>query len=568
MRERAIVCAAVLVIIFLLSGGLSAAIAEPPSEYTVQIDRVAQIDGWGLVTVNDTVTVRNTSAGSLMSVPIGLPRNLTTGLKYLAARDDQDRLLTIERDLDASGETYWFKVNFARTLSYNETYRFTVTSLFTNALVWEGGGYQYRFVATPILQVNGASENMTIIAGAESKFSIPRGLNLTETSEGGRVHLRGQFGPIEPYATMPIVLNMTSSAQFKVRVPHVSRVIQFDQDGTIRISDTYDFENLASSISSIQLTLPQNSSDVMAYDLIGRLWDSPQEGPDVSVAPRYSGGIEQNRTFTFTLKYRIDSQTYVRQIHWWGANSFKLPLLSNVKHWVVDKVETTVTVPAGFDVQGVSPAPSSTSGSLFYRNLQFEVTDVTPYTDLGLDLEYNYAPFWSGSLLMVWTAIIELVAVASVLVARTRKPPALKIPVPSEKLRQFVELYDGRTALRLELDRMGEDLSRGALNKHEYRRRRKAIELRTGELDRALQPLKQDLKAAHPRYGEMILRMEKAEAEIEANRLGEEHFKAQYRAGKISKEAYDKALEDLSRRIDKAREVIETSLVTLREEAR
>jgi hypothetical protein len=62
--------------------------------------------------------------------------------------------------------------------------------------------------------------------------------------------------------------------------------------------------------------------------------------------------------------------------------------------------------------------------------------------------------------------------------------------------------------------------------------------------------------------------MEKAEGEIDANRLGEEHFKTQYRSGKISKEAYDRAIEDLYRRIEKAREVIDTSLVTLREEAR
>jgi predicted nucleic acid-binding Zn-ribbon protein len=88
------------------------------------------------------------------------------------------------------------------------------------------------------------------------------------------------------------------------------------------------------------------------------------------------------------------------------------------------------------------------------------------------------------------------------------------------------------------------------------------------KVDRALQPLKEDLKASHPRYTEMITRMEKAEAEIDANRLGEEHFKTQYRSGKMSKEAYERALDDLNKRIDRAREVIETSLVTLREEAR
>lgn len=568
MRERTIVCATALVIMFILSAGLSAGVAEPAPQYSVKVNRVAQIGGWGLVTVNDTFTIWNNSTDVLGNVPIGLPRSFTSGLKYLAARDDQNRALTIERDLDSSSETYWFKVNFAKALARNENYTFTVTSLFTNVLVQAPAGFQYRFVTTPVLQVKGTSENMTIIAGAQSKFSIPQGLNLTETLDGTYARLSGYFAPMEAYTTEPIVLNMTSVAQFIVRVPHLSREIRFGEDGTIRVSDTYDFENLAGSISTIQLTLPENSSDVMAYDLIGSLWDTPQEGPDISVGPRYSGGIESNRTFTFTIKYQIDPRTYVKQTEWWGANSCKFDLFSNLKYWVADELETTVIVPDGFAVKNAFPSPSSTSGSLFYRSLKYEVTDVTPYTDLGLSIEYSYTPFWSGSLLLVWLCILELVVVASVVVARMRKPAALKIPVPTDKLKQFVELYDGRTALRLELDRMAEDLARGALSKHEYRRRRRGIELRMGELDRALQPLKQDLKAFHPRYAETILRMERAEAEIEANRLSEEHFRTQYRAGKISKEAYERALQDLSRRVDKAREIIETSSVTLREEAR
>jgi len=568
MREKVIAGTAALMIIILLSIGLPAVTGEPAPEYTVEVNRVAEIGGWGLVTVNDTLTVRNNSTPPLGDIPIGLPRDLTKGLRYLAANDDQNRLLTVERDLDSTSETYWFKVNFPRTLAYNETYRFTVTSVFTNVLVPAAGGFEYRFVTTPVLRVKGASENMTIIAGAESKFTIPQEFNFTETSEGGRMHLRGYFASIEPYATKSIVLNMTSTTQFIVRVPHVSREIRFGEGGTIRVSDTYDFENLAGSISTIQITLPQNSSDVMAYDLVGPLWDTPQQGPDISVGPRYPGGIATNRTFTFTLKYQLDPKTYVKQVQWWGASSCKFDLLSNLKYWVIDDLETTVIVPDGFDVRSISPVPSSTSSSMFYHDLEYGMADVTPYTNLGLSLEYNYAPFWSGSLLLAWVAIVELVAVALVVIVRARKPAALKIPVPSDKLKQFVELYDGRTALRLELDRMAQDLARGALNKHEYRRRRKTIEFRMGELDRALQPVRQELKASHPRYGEMMLRMERAEAEMDATRLGEEHLKTQYRSGKISKEAYDRALEDLNRRIDRARQAIETTLVTLREEAR
>jgi hypothetical protein len=568
MRDKLIICAAALMIIFILSAGLPAVTAELPSEYTAKVNRVVQITTWGLVTVNDTFTVSNNSPTPLEGMPIGLPRNLTTGLRYLAAQDDQNRILTIERDLDSSSGTYWFKVNFGQGLARNETYTFTVTSAYTNLLTPASGGFQLQFATTPVLRVSATSENMTITAGAGSTFSSPEWLNLAQSSTGGPVNLNGYFAPIEPYTTRSFVLNMTSTVQLIVRVPHVVREIRFAQDGSIGVSEIYDFESLGGSVSSIDLTLPQNSSDVMAYDQVGQLWDASKNGPDVSVSPRYSGGIGLNRTFTFTLKYKLDRATYVQEVNWWGTNRGKLSLYSNLKNWAIDELDTTIVTPDGFTIRSISPSPSSTSRSLFYHSLYYTLTDVTPYTDLGLTLEYNYVPFWSGSLLLAWLVIVELVVVAVVVVSKARKPATLKMAVPSDKLKQFVELYDGRTALRLELDRMGEDLARGALNKHEYRRRRKTIEFRTGELDRALQPLKEDLKASHPRYGEMITRMEKAEAEIDANRLGEEHFRTQYRSGKMSKDAYERALDDLNKRIDKAREVIDTSLVTLREDAR
>jgi hypothetical protein len=568
MRDKLIFCTAALMIIFILSAGLPAVTTQSPAEYSVKVNRVVQISIWGLVTANDTFAVSNNSPTPLEGVQVGFPRNLTMGLKYLGARDDRNGTLTVERDLDPSSETYWFKVNFGHALTNNETYTFTVTSVYTKLLTPSSGGFLFRFATTPILQVGATSENMTITAGAGSAFAGPAWLNFTLTSTEGNVHLKRYFAPIEPYTTRSFTMNMTSTAQYVVRVPQVVREIRFGQDGSIDVSETYDLESLGGSVSSIDLTLPLNSTDVMAYDQIGQLWDSSRNGPDVSVAPRYSGSIGLNRTFIFTLKYRLDPATYVKQVSWWGTNECKLSLYPNLKNRVIDKLETNIVTPDGFSIRSISPSPSLTSQSLFNHNLTYTLTDVTPYSDLGLSLEYNYVPYWSGSLWLAWLAIVELVIAAVVVVSRVRKPTALKMAVPSDKLKQFVELYDGRTALRLELDKMAEDLARGALNKHEYRRRRKTIEFRTGELDRALQPLKEDLKTSSPRYGEMITRMEKAEAEIEANRLGEEHFRAQYRSGKMSKDAYERALDDLNKRIDKAREIIETSLITVREEAR
>jgi len=561
-------CAAVLVVIFLVSALPSAAVAQSEYAYNVKINRTVNVGPWGLVTVDDALTVYNNSTATLGDIPIGIPRNMTAGLKYLEAKDNQNVVLTIDRDLDPSTDVYWFKVSFARTLAYNESYGFTVTSLFTNVLVPHGDGYQYRFAIIPVLKVKGCTENMTIVAVSETEFTDSLVPGRVESGEEGAVRLVGYFAPIDAYAAWQVSLNVTSPNQHLVRVPSVIREVRFGEDGSIHVSETYTFENLGSSVSTISLTIPQNSTDVMAYDLFGPLWDLPRQGPSVSLSPRYSDGISTNRTFTFTLKYQVDPRTYVKQGELWGTDTYTSALLPEVKYWVVDKLEATVIVPNGFNIKSTSPIPLATSSSLYDRTLRYETTDATPYADLELNIQYSYAPFWSGSMLLVWTALIELVAVIAIVVARTRRPAPSGIPVPSEQLKEFVELYDGRNALRLELDRMAQDLTRGALNKHEYRRRRRTIELRMDELDRALQPLRQDLKAFHPRYNEIFLKMEKAEGEIDANRLGEEHFRTQYRSGKISKEAYDRAIEDIERRIEKAREVIDTSLVTLREEAR
>jgi len=569
MKGNAIAFAVILMMIILFSSGPPVLNAQGASDYSVKIIRVTQMGGWGLVTVNDTFTVRNDATASLSDIPIGLPRDFATGLKYLAALDDQKRALPVERDLNQADKTYWYSVSFAQDLAYNETYTFTVTALFTGLLFPSGTDFVYKFVTTPTLQVRGESENMTITAIEASKFTVPEGFNLTEsTAEGGQTKLAGYFAPIEPYTTAPLVLNMTSQNQHIVRVPTASRDITFDPDGKIHVSDTYSFENLAAPVATIPITLPTNSSNAMAYDFIGPLWDAPSQGIDLTVSPRYSGGIASNQTFTFTLKYDVDPATYVQEEQWWGSYSFNFSLFSGVKNWIIERLDTTVNLPDGLKIRTTTPALSSSSDTIFNRKYSQAMNGVTPFTDLALAMDYSYSPFWSGALLLVWVGIVELVAVAIFAVARLRKPTAPKIAVPTEKLKQFVQLYDGRTAMRLELDRMADDLTRGALNKHEYRRRRKNIELRLDEIDRALQPLRQELKELHPRYGEIILRMERAEADIDANRLGEEHFRSQYRAGKISKEAYETATRDLHKRVDKSKEVVETSLVTLREEAR
>jgi chromosome segregation ATPase len=115
---------------------------------------------------------------------------------------------------------------------------------------------------------------------------------------------------------------------------------------------------------------------------------------------------------------------------------------------------------------------------------------------------------------------------------------------------------------------MEEEVSRGGLVKHEFRRRRKVMETRLDELNKSLMVVKADLRTVGPRFEELIRRIDRAEAEIEASRASMSQVRNQYRAGKSTRETYDTIVNDISKRIDRAEETLETTLITLREEAR
>jgi uncharacterized coiled-coil DUF342 family protein len=180
----------------------------------------------------------------------------------------------------------------------------------------------------------------------------------------------------------------------------------------------------------------------------------------------------------------------------------------------------------------------------------------------------NYNPFWSAYAALPWLLGLEVAIVAFALAVKIRRGPELAVPIPVERLREFVGLYDERLALSRELVVMEEEVARGGLVKHEFRRRKKVMELRLDEINKSLMEVKAELRTISPHYDELIRRIDKAEAEVEVSRASMSQVRSQYRAGKTTRETFDSMVNDIRKRIDRAEETVETSLITLREEAR
>jgi hypothetical protein len=220
------------------------------------------------------------------------------------------------------------------------------------------------------------------------------------------------------------------------------------------------------------------------------------------------------------------------------------------------------------DVKTPAPAPLANPIQYDPINRAFALQGVTDQNNVTVGLTLNYAPFWSAYGALPWIFGLELALAAFALAVKIRRGPELAVPVPVEKLREFVGLYDERLALSRELVVMEEEVARGGLVKHEFRRRTKVMELRLDEINKSLMEVKAELRGVTPRYDELIRRIDRAEAEIHVSRASLSQVRSQYRSGKTTRETYDAMVNDITRRIDRAEETVETILITLREDAR
>ncbi|HYY91273.1 MAG TPA: hypothetical protein VE955_04735, partial [Candidatus Dormibacteraeota bacterium] len=140
--------------------------------------------------------------------------------------------------------------------------------------------------------------------------------------------------------------------------------------------------------------------------------------------------------------------------------------------------------------------------------------------------------------------------------------------VPVQLITRFVDLYDEKSSMRMESDKMEDDVARGSLNRFDYRQRRRTLDRRMSEVDRELGSVKSELSGASGRYQEMVKRIERSEAELQVIRTTSADLKNQNRTGKISRDLYDSLYSDLVRRKEKAEQSIDTVIINLREEIR
>src|SRR5437867_8584501 len=537
------------------------------SSCAVTVSRSITTNNWGVTFVSDQFNL--TTASPISQITLGIPSSLASRLRFTQAVDSQSNQLRISpptvRSLPLPLVGNYSELDIAFPSAKTGTYGFNLTSVYSDLLNFNSTSSDYTLAFEPFPLTDGTydvtSAQLSVKTG---DWQSPKTFSVEGTFASAT--FTAQTTTLKPYNTTVATMTFSSTTQSILDVV-ANRTITLAQTGSIQVTDFYDITNKGHDLTSIALPVPKNVQSAVASDIIPSFETlNPSTAPDgttsVTFVPRFtppkSGG-----SFSTRIAYSLPTQLYLTSK---GLGRFELSfrLFDNVKFFE-PVLQTKILTPVGFRLDSVSGQAFTISGN----QMLFEVSTVTPMSNLSFKMDYQLDPFWASLSALGWAGLAVGSIAAIVLVVGATGTAGMTVSgAPSELIGRFVEVYDDKSAMRLEAEKMDEDLARGALNRHEYKRRRRVIDLRIAELDKTLAPIKDQLSKANPRYQDMIKRLERAEADIQVVRTTSADLRNQYRSARIARELYESLISDLAKRTEKAQQTMDTIVINLREETR
>jgi hypothetical protein len=571
----------------------------------IQVDHALEIRHGGLVIIYDTVrlsTQPGENADLLQDFRIGFPFNYKSNLDYCFAYDTSLLGKQLDVVLDAGlGKIGFYAVNviFSEPINVSDgrSYSFTVVFVFSNLitptislsypdlLMWN-----VTFPLYPSLLQGASVCNVTVLLPMEAKYSLSAPItedDFSVSTQDSRQFLNYTQSELESFAMEPAWLmfyeqqSLVSEVFLMIDINELRRDITLDQWGQIFVSEFYHLTYRGEwNLSVINICLPQGINALSARNETGDLDVLLKEG-NVTVPTNATiilgNVVEKDRETKLTVTYWLPSRLYLTQHNWrnfdlvfsfFGYQYFKS---------VIRKLTTAITLPEGARFLRLPNIPENLrrqasknlQSDVFQESLTYTFYNVTPFHELHFDLTYDYLVFWSSFRPTLWVGVVILVVSVIALLWRVPKPSPVPItPVPSENLRSFVNTYGKKTSLFLELEALERQLRRGKIPRRRYKIRRKAMEGRLSVLSRDLSSLREKIRAAGPRYANIMRQIEVAETELEGAETDIRRIEARYRRGEISKGAYNRLLGEYHRRRERAQVTIDGVLLRLREEIR
>lgn len=556
----------------------NASVGCSPSTCSVAIQRSISTNPWGVTVASDIVNLTTVPNAQISHLTVGIPANVSISLRTATAFAGSTSLqvsmnrMTIPSGNAGAGQSYT-SLDVAFPMAETGKFSFNLTTVYSGLLTYIPGGSGFAFKTSPFPLVDGtynATSSLSMKIGDWQQVKIPFPANRTVTCASSVC--ASSLSPVDAFNATVWQVTFASSATQNVLTVSAGRLILISPSGRLQVTDSYNITNLGPTLSSVAFTVPKGVTDITETYVLGLQIEQPARTPTITAnsdgtstvnfSP-FFGSVPFNQSFRAKISYALSPSTYISTSSL-GTFTVNFALFNNVQFYA-PSLQTKIVTPSGFRLNSLSGRVPEISGN----QISLLASPVTPASSLGFSMTYQLDPFWSSLSPLSWVGLVEAALAAGVLAVLGRPGAVGTITgTPSQLIGKFVELYDEKSSMRLESDKMEEDLARGSLNRYDYKQRRRMLDRRMTEIDKTLAPVEEQLASAQGRYQDMTKRIERAEVELNVIKTTTNDLRSQYRSGKISRDLYESLNADLVRRKQRAEQTIDTIIINLREEIR
>jgi hypothetical protein len=556
--------------IFLVLASLNVRTVRADGNYTIKrVEHVISVLYNGYVLMNDTVELSGQAPDSFL---LGFPYTFGSYILRCSVLDANNQSNTFPVSLNEPLEDrmgfYGLKADFSK----GPPQSFSVDVLFSNALVAQdtqnASIYSVTLPTFPSLVKTVDVFNGSIILPENAVYLSGTVNNLNYSEENLMAFA---------YNSSTVTFNVANNEIQLFDVDQLTREIRISELGDISGTDSYYITNKAySSISSVEVLLPPNASDVNVQDQFGRgLASTLTSASHCTVT--FAEAVVSARSASFTVTYDLPSGVYLEQQG--GADSFVLNMtMFQDLDYYVNGTTLTFVLPEGAKMQSFEETLTgdsySVSKNVFQEKAVISTQGMISLDSFSIGMFYEYDPLWLGFRPTIWVLTLAVVGCLAVVVLKRPKAP-IPISVPTagirvrpEHIRSYVESYEEKMKILSEIDSLESKAQKGRLPRRRYKVQRRTLETRLDTLSKSLAEGKERIRSAGGHYASLMRELEIAETGMNEFEANVKNIEARHTRGELSLEAYRRLLADYQRRKEKSEATINGILLRLREEIR
>jgi hypothetical protein len=567
-----IVLAAVMIALAL--GSFSVASARAASSYSIEsVNHTVDVLYNGYVLINDTISISGQTNSFSLGFPYTFGPSVLEAFAYNTNNTSNMFPVTLNVPMEDLNGTmrpgfYGAEVDF----SSGAPPIFSVVFVLSNSVLVQDSTnstvFTLTFPAFPSL-----TENVPV---CNSSVNVPDALyyNGTVSSFGYDAQNLSAF----TYNTSQVGFLLPEQDVQVFEIQQLTRQVSLSAFGQIGVSDSYHITNNSTyTMESVEVDAPPNASNLSASNALGSLLVTPVVTATnlTRYMVNFSLPVAPSETGIFTVSYNLPAEAYVNGQ---GSNFvFDMTFFQEVNTYI-DQASVSFVLPEGAQLSSFNTSLAKSyrvDRSVFGETMTVNQENVISLSSFTVSLGYVYNPLWLAYVptMLIWALSVVGSTVGVVVWRRPKGPSEVFVPSTAlrlrlEDVRSFLDAYDEKMKIEMEIDILEERVQKGRVPRPRYKVQRKTLDTRLSTLNRTLAELGGKMHAAGGHYSDLMRQLEVAETEIDGVEANLKSIEARQSRAEISYETYRKLRGDYERRKERAKTTINGILLRLREEIR